>query len=230
MGLTFEEVKEEEKKVNKFKVGDVVKIIRNSNHHGFKIGENVKLTETYTTDCIDYYSNGIGFYANRLDGTTITCNIIRDCDMELIEVKKSKTLTITTSETITTLTDGSHITTINRYYTDKHDERVAIDYVVKKYYDELAEIERVSKMPKVGDEVKVIDSERTFSYYDTWLIENKVDVKYAIKWTKGATPKDGKHYTIVAIHEHLTNDDILALIEDEKGCYIINIEGLEVIK
>lgn len=65
-----------------------------------------------------------------------------------------KTITITTSDSTTTLTDGSHTTTINRYYTDKHDEKVAVNEVVKKYYEELARIEREkNRKPTKGGEL-----------------------------------------------------------------------------
>lgn len=150
--------------------------------------------------------------------------------LELVSQSPNKTITITISDTITTLTDGSHTTTINRFYKDTNNEKVAVSEVVKKYYAELDEIERASRMPKVGDAVKVIDNGRTYSSYDTWLIANNIDIKYAIKWTTGKHPKNDSIYKIVAIHKHSDSRAMLALIEDDYNCYIINIEGLEVVK
>lgn len=219
----LEEVKEEDKKVNKFKVGDVV-VGNNSHRYGYtNKGVKCEIIRILRDEKIE-----VRIIDNSYKGDILF--VVEPEYFDLANPLTSKSLTISTSDTTTILTDGIITVSVNRYYTDKHDEEIAVSEVIDKYYGELARIEREKNTPKVGDKVKVVDSERTFSYYDTWLIENKVDVKYAIKWTKGVTPKDGKHYTIVAIHEHLTNDDILALIEDEKGCYIINVEGLEVIK
>ena len=142
----------------------------------------------------------------------------------------SKTFTITTSDTTTTLTDGTHTTTINRYHTDKHDDVVALEEVVKKYKSEIEEIERKSKEPKVGDKVRIIDHWKTHSRYDEWLIKNNVNLKSAIKWINGLSPKNGGEYTIKEIHKLTYSSIDLALIEDEKNAYIINIKGLEVIK
>lgn len=69
--------------------------------------------------------------------------------------KNPITFTITTSDTTTTLTDGTHITTINRYYTDKHDDMVALEEVVKKYKSEMEE------MPK---EKHLFDDETNCDY------------------------------------------------------------------
>lgn len=146
--------------MNKFKVGDVVRIIKNVNSNCFKIGDIVEIYEV-TNDSVrcrrigenQTYGNNVWFY-----------------EMELIKEKKedsnTKTITITTSDTTTTLTDGTHTTSINRYHTDKHNERNAVSIVIDKYYDELAEIERLSKLPKVGDKVRVIDHCKTHSTYD----------------------------------------------------------------
>ena len=142
-----------------------------------------------------------------------------------------KTFTITTSDTTTTLTDGTHTTTINRYYTDKHDDMIALEEVVKKYKSEMEEIDRVSKLPKVGDRVKVIDDGKVYSMYINWLITNNVSLESAIKWQCGKLPNNEEKYIIKEIHPHTEfKKEVLALIEDEDNAYIINIKGLEVIK
>ena len=151
-------------------------------------------------------------------------------DQSKVVNNSESTFTITTSDTTTTLTDGTHTTTINRYHTDKHDDMVALEEVVKKYKSEMEEIERKSKESKVGDKVRIIDHKKTHSRYDEWLIKNNVNLKSAIKWINGLSPKNGGKYTIKEIHKLTYSDIDLALIEDEKNAYIINIEGLEVIK
>ena len=141
------------------------------------------------------------------------------------------TFTITTSDTTTTLTDGTHTTSINRYYTDKHDDMVALEEVVKKYKSEIEETERKSKEPKVGDKVKVVDDGKVYSMYINWLITNNVSLESAIKWQCGKFPNNEEKYIIKEIHPHTElKKNVLALIEDEYNAYIINIEGLEVVK
>lgn len=99
-----------------------------------------------------------------------------------------------------------------------------------KYYGGLARIEREKNTPKVGDKVKIVNNGRTHSKYDEWLIKNNVNLKSAIKWKIGLSPENGGEYIIKEIHKHEYYDADLALIEDAKNAYIINIKGLEVIK
>jgi hypothetical protein len=220
--LQFEEVidKKEEKKVNKFKVGDRVRIIREKCGHEFKMGEVVIIREVYKKD----------YKAFSLDGYKSW--FVTDDEIELVKYEndKSKSITITTSDTITTLTNGNHTTTINRYYKDKNDEKIAVNEVVKKYYDELEEINRVSKIPKVGDKVRVVDSGLTHSTYDKWLIKNNVDLKSAINWKYGLSPKNGEIYTVKVIDKHDYFGYNIALIEDIGSAFIVGLKGLEVVK
>ena len=214
--IAFGEIKEEEKKVSKFKVGDVVRIIGNkSSGHKFNIGEVAKIDKIYNegTDREHYMASNESksYYVSYVD-------------IELFNKSTSKTLTITTSDSTTTLTDGTHTTSIKRYYIDKHNERNAVSIVIDKYYDELARIERVSKLPKVGDKVKVIDDGKTYDKYSDWLIKNNVSIESAIKWESGKYPKNGEEYTIKMIV------DTHVLIEDDYSAYIISVEGLEVVK
>lgn len=65
--------------------------------------------------------------------------------------KTPTTFTITTSDTTTTLTDGTHTTSINRYYTDKHDDMVALKEVVKKYKSEIDEINKDKEIKEAID-------------------------------------------------------------------------------
>lgn len=152
---------------------------------------------------------------------------------EFIGKPTSKTLTITTSDTTTTLTDGTHTTTVNRYHTDKHNERNAVSSVIDKYYDELKQIEIEKNMPKVGDMVRVVDKGEVYTMNNLWLEENNVPLKTAIKWRyKNSDIKDSA-YKVVCIHKHNLvefEDRMLALIEDGGDAFIMNIEGLEVVR
>ena len=158
-GSKFEEVFDEEikddEKMNKFKVGDVVKIISNSCGHCFKIGDVVELYEiNERKDMLRGKQKG----NSRDFGNWIEFN-----EMELI---KESTFTITTSDTTTTLTDGIHTTSINRYYADKHDDMIALEEVVKKYKSEMDEID---KDKEIKDAI------------DKFIKDNNYDVEVEVK-------------------------------------------------
>ena len=131
--------------MSKFKVGDVVRILDGSN------------IEEYTYGWADEMSNNINKIAeisSVKEENGLPCYCLDNFDyvydergLELVEEANitSKTFTITTSDSTTTLNDGTHTTTINRYHTDKHDDMVALEEVVKKYKSEIEEIERKSK-------------------------------------------------------------------------------------
>ena len=226
-GASFEEVfnkvKEEEKKVNKFKVGDIV-VGNNSHRYGYtNKGVKCEIIRILRDEKIE-----VRIIDNSYKGDVLF--VVEPEYFDLTNPLNSKSLTITTSDSTTTLSDGTHTTSINRYYTDKHDVKVAVNEVVKKYFDEVEMEEKKSKMPKVGDKVMVVDNGRTHSTYDEWLIKNNVNLKSAIKWKNGLSPENGGEYVIKEIHKHEYYDADLALIEDAENAYIINIEGLEVIK
>ena len=154
----FDEEIKDDKKVSKFKVGDVVEIIGSKSGHCFNIGDIVELYEDCggdfrgRTSKNETYGNHIGCEDMKLDRYYMIEKLDEYCyerncddcvfqrkddefddmdDDELLEAYNlafvtSKIFTITTSDTITTLTDGTHTTIINRYYTDKHDDTVAL--------------------------------------------------------------------------------------------------------
>ena len=227
--ITFEEfigeVKGEEKKVNKFKVGDVV--VGNSN----KIyGYTSKGVKCKVSKIINNEEIKVNIIDNSYPDDTVEFTVEPEY-FDLVKLNSPKSLTITTSDSTTTLTDGVITVSVNRYYTDKHDEEIAVREVADKYYGELARIEREKNTPKVGDKVRVIDDERVYSRYDDWIVENKIDIKYALLWQENYSPKNESTGFIRAIYPHLASKDvILALVETECHAYIINIEGLKVIK
>ena len=154
----FDEEIKEDKKMSKFKVGDMVKILDGSN-----IGE-------YTYGWVSEMNGNVDKIAKILsieEENGLPCYCLNDFDyvkdtgvyiydergLELVEDVNitPKTLTITTSDTTTTLTEGTHITSINRYYTDKHDDMVALEEVVKKYKSEMDEINKDKEIKEAID-------------------------------------------------------------------------------
>ena len=106
-----------------------------------------------------------------------------------------------------------------------------MEEVVKKYKSEMEEIERVDKMPKVGDKVKVIDDRYCYTTYYQWFFENKITDECAMKWRYNFYPKNSERvFRVIATGKHNRDDVVIALITDNYNTYLINIEGLEVIK
>lgn len=224
-GAKFEEVfeEDEEKKVNKFKVGDKVRIIGNkSSGHEFNIGEVAKIDKIYDEGTDSEHCMA----SNESESYYVSY-----VDIELFNKSSTKSLTITTSDSTTTLTDGIITVSVNRYYTDKHNERNAVSIVIDKYYDELGKIERDKNTPKVGDKVKVSNFGKLYPNYKNWLIENNVPIRTALKWEDDNKRFTQKEYKVVAIHPQREGSKrILALIEGKYESFIIGIEGLKVIK
>ena len=83
---------------------------------------------------------------------------------------------------------------------------------------------------KVGNKIKVIKNEYTYSTYDTWI--NKYAMQYKKEWKRGELPDKDNGYIIKVKAPHgLVNID-LYLIQDikTKQVYIINKKGLELVK
>lgn len=130
-------VKEEEKKVNKFKVGDIVRIIGNkSSGHGFNIGE------IGTIDMI--CGKGLKDEHCRVASKNKSYYVAYK-DMKLATETNLQTFTITVSDSSTTLTSDNETVEIKRYHEDKHDVKIVVNEVVKKYFDEVARANRPTK-------------------------------------------------------------------------------------
>lgn len=83
---------------------------------------------------------------------------------------------------------------------------------------------------KVGNKVKVIKNECTYSTYDTWI--NKYAMRYRKAWKREELPDKDNGYIIKVKAPHgLFNIDIY-LIQDikTKQVYIIDKKGLELVK
>lgn len=244
MNYYLEEIKEDNNMKREFKVGDKVRI-RQWDDMVKEFGINgriIKVKKSFTTlmrplcgeECVitDMKDDEIKLKFKNEGKRIYNWGFSTDM-IEHINQPTSKTLTITTSDTTTTLTDGTHTTTINRYHTDKHDEQIAVNSVIDKYYDELKQIEIEKNKPKVGDMVRVVDRGCLFSRNHIWLEKNNVPLKTAIKWKWGNTNIDDKGYKVVCIHTHndiFGDNRTLVLIEDDHDAFIIGVEGLEVVR
>ena len=89
-------------------------------------------------DCV--FKGGDDDFVNMTDEELLSSyNLAFGNHQSKVVNNSESTFTITTSDTTTILTDGTHTTTINRYYTDKHDDMIALEEVVKKYKSEIDE-------------------------------------------------------------------------------------------
>ena len=85
---------------------------------------------------------------------------------------------------------------------------------------------------KKGDIVNVINSGSCYSRYDEWLETRKREIphEYYKKWEYGKIITDTTLcFRVLLVKKHLNFDTYLALIENETGVYIINVDGLEIV-
>lgn len=83
---------------------------------------------------------------------------------------------------------------------------------------------------KVGDKVKVINNEYTYSTYDTWI--NKYAMQYKKEWNRKELPDKNNEYIIRVKAPHGVFNIDLYLIQDikTKKVYIIESKGLVLVK
>lgn len=135
-------VKEEKERVemNKFKVGDVVEILDGTDGAHGADGRIGTITNKPSNNGLSSYKEGINIDLGYRGIWKVGLN----AKLKLIS-SSPQTFTITVSDTITTLKSADKTVSINRYHEDKHDVKLAIDYVVKKYFDEVEEEENKSR-------------------------------------------------------------------------------------
>ena len=150
--LAFNAKEEKEKvEMNKFKVGDVVEILDGTEQYNWELsglmekyigtkGKIITSSEYRPRFEVKLELDGDKWWFNEEDMKNVT--------------PSTQSFTITVSDTITTLKSADKTVEIKRYYTDKHDVKVAIDEVVKKYFDEVERINRPTKGKKlIGIEI-----------------------------------------------------------------------------
>lgn len=83
---------------------------------------------------------------------------------------------------------------------------------------------------KVGNKVKVIKNEHTYSTYEAWI--NKYAMQYKKAWKKGELPDKDNEYIIRVKAPHCLFDFDLYLVQDikTKQVYIIDSRGIELVK
>ena len=83
---------------------------------------------------------------------------------------------------------------------------------------------------KVGNKVKVIKNEYTYSTYDTWI--NKYAMQYKKEWNRKEIPYKNNEYIIRVKAPHGVFNIDLYLIQDikTKQVYIIGDKGMELVK
>ena len=217
--LHFNEIKEEEKKVNKFKVGDVV-VGNNESRYAYT-KKGVKCVVTNVLSC------------NRMEVKIIgnENEVEFRVEEEYFDLEKSipssKTLTITTSDSTTTLTDGTHTVSVNRYHTDKHNEEIAVREVVKKYYDEINKkhlyddktdygvigtptilTDSVGRKLFIGDVVKLFDKDGKYIGNDM-VCHDEVDGDFIMGCAIDTKNNSKKEYNYIKemSYNHISNDN-----------------------
>ena len=171
-----------------------------------------------------YFCNG-RIYKENDDGYIVgSDDMLWDAEIDFkkgsfIETKEDfKTLTIQVSPNGATLSDGENETEVVRYSTDEHNERIAVEEVVNKYFNELSKI-------KVGDKVEVINVGSVCSAYGEFFIENNVSIGTALKWNNGKIPSNEKDFTVTMIKDEVRR--IVALIENSTSSFVVDIKGLK---
>lgn len=79
----------------------------------------------------------------------------------------------------------------------------------------------------LGDKVRVVRSGQTYTSYRDWVKLHVKKPSDAAKWYAEALPRDGDIGVVKYLANHeCVNDGVLAYIEIDKKCYVINVRGL----
>lgn len=84
---------------------------------------------------------------------------------------------------------------------------------------------------KKGDIVSVINKGCCYSTYKAWIEtwKNEIPTNYYELWENNARICDiTSCFRVLLVKKHLEFDTYLALIENETGVYIINVDGIEI--
>lgn len=90
----------------------------------------------------------------------------------------------------------------------------------------------VKKEIQVGDTVKVTDTGKCYLGYYTWSGWLKADFEYAIRYQyEGEHPNKNEKYIVRYLGKHECGIMHLAIIEstDDRKCYLIDVDGLELV-
>ena len=129
------------------------------------------------------------------------------------------TFTITITPSISTLTDGTITTTIKRYHTDEHNERNAMNELIRRYYME-------KNMVNVGDTIRITEQTKTLSTNKELLLYHNIPLATALKWSMYKAPMCGEEFKVVSVLKDLESRDLYCLVENEYDAYIVEMEGI----
>ncbi len=91
---------------------------------------------------------------------------------------------------------------------------------------------------KVGDRVKVVDSEMSYSIYDTFFRDNlniRDRYKFSRMWKKGRLPKNNSVGTIISLGTFggrivFSHSDFIYVLKIKNRIYLMRREGIELVE
>ena len=140
-------------------------------------------------------------------------------DQSKLVNNSESTFTITITPSISTLTDGTITTTIKRYHTDEHNERSAMNELIRRYYME-------KNMVNVGDTIRITEQTKTLSTNKELLLHHNIPLATALKWSMYKAPMCGEEFKVVNVLKDLESRDLYCLVENEYDAYIVEMEGI----
>lgn len=101
----------------------------------------------------------------------------------------------------------------------------------KRVFDHVTELEsQIPDVIKVGDTVRVVNSGEVYSCYSDWIRANIENPFLAAKWAYCRRLENDAIGVVKVIAPHGTQERDLAYIDVGKVCFIIALDGLELIK
>lgn len=102
-------------------------------------------------------------------------------------------------------------------------------HAYKRVLDHMKELESevVSKEIRVGDTVRVVNGDLCYNVYQDWIKINVSNPFLAVRWAACRAIRNGAVGLVRYIAPHGQFDNVLAYIEVDNACYIMDLEGLE---
>lgn len=108
------------------------------------------------------------------------------------------------------------------------DDNFDISFGIQEAFRKLNQVERekLTKI-KVGDFVKIVDNEATYTTFDTWIYKN-LDFPNVVLYDFEVVPHTGTLGKVIAKNEHgLFDTQLLAIKTKENKVYLIEEDGVE---
>lgn len=117
------------------------------------------------------------------------------------------------------------------YNNDSDTRKSGMYEAFKRVSDRMAKLESaIPGIIKVGDTVRVSNIGKVYSCYSEWIRANVESPFLAAKWARCRAIKSDAIGVVKVIAPHGNQDRDLAYIDVGKICFIIAIEGLELIE